>query len=290
MSVALHDDTPGIDFAAFRLTLNGTEVVLVPGGGGSDMTFATPAEYRLPTQTSCTVLVDSADLAGNSTHPYAFVFRTGGTLPPATNLPPGVASNFPADGATNVDPAVRILVVLTDAAPGVDPASVVVRLNGVPCAVSSVTDGWAMRVTATPASRPAWRTLCSVTVDAEDLSGVAMATFSFSFTTAASDAVAPPPPPRSPDWLIDGSGLFLVGPRGAVLLWSSEFDPSVSSVHCRLFGAMGETIQETDLVRDAETADGVWYEIPVLAAGVYFLEVTPESGPGKTIGKLVVIR
>ena len=178
---------------------SGASIVVVPQGGsavagstaldgtGTVLTF-TPSSALAASTTFTATVSGVKDLAGNAMASYSWSFTTAAV---SDTTPPSVVSVSPGVGATGVSTASKVSVTLSE--PIQSGASiVVVPQGGSAVAGSTALDGTGTVLTFTPSSAVAASTTFTATVSGvKDLAGNAMASYSWSFTTAAVGAVCP---------------------------------------------------------------------------------------------------
>ena len=125
----------------------------------------------------------------NNTNYWVDVVFTGSTV--ADTTPPSVVSTSPGSGATGVSTATKVSVTLSE--PIQSGASIsLVPQGGSAVAGSTALDGAGTVLTFTPSTALSPSTTYTATVSGvKDLAGNAMATYCWSFTTAASSSVCP---------------------------------------------------------------------------------------------------
>jgi hypothetical protein len=187
ISVAIVDAGVGVDPATMRLAVDGVEVTAeaeaIPGG--YRLVFDPPGQ--LPPGTEFSVAASACDLAGNcDTFEWSFVTIDGEDVYPPEFLDPE-----PLPGAVDVPRDTPIGVDVIDLGSGVDPASVVLAVEGEPLTAELTAIPGGFRVVYVPdAPLPAGRTL-TASVAACDLAGNC-STFEWSFTTEMPPDEEPP--------------------------------------------------------------------------------------------------
>ena len=178
---------------------SGASIVVVPQGGsavagstaldgtGTVLTF-TPSSALAASTTFTATVSGVKDLAGNAMASYSWSFTTAAV---SDTTPPSVVSVSPGVGATGVSTASKVSVTLSE--PIQSGASiVVVPQGGSAVAGSTALDGTGTVLTFTPSSALVASTTFTATVSGvKDLAGNAMASYSWSFTTAAVSTVCP---------------------------------------------------------------------------------------------------
>ena len=184
----LQDTGAGVDLGTITATIQqspadgaATDITasLVIGGTPAlvNVSYNPPADF-LYNQT-VTVTVTASDLAGNAmTDSFSF-----GTITDVD--PPVLNAMTPADGQTEVPLNTNISFRLDDLISGVDTSTIVVTVNGTDVTADVVPSGptSSIRMDYDPPTDFLYNQTVTVTVDASDIAGNAMATGSFSFST-----------------------------------------------------------------------------------------------------------
>ncbi|MFC1651972.1 Ig-like domain-containing protein [Patescibacteria group bacterium] len=197
------DTQSGVDLNTVDLTVEGTLIVdngvaqpgytvtIAPVANGYSLDYNPSTDFS--EYQTVNVSVDAADLATppNVMPTYNYSFVTEDATAPYTD-------NYnPAPGATDVPVDTNVVFQIHDDASGVNLNSIQVDVNGVVYqqgipgfSTVAISDGY--QVTINPASNFPYNTVIPVDIDAQDVEGNVMPTYSYSFTTSDSaDTDAP---------------------------------------------------------------------------------------------------
>ena len=192
-------------------------------GAGTVLTFTPSAALAASTQYSV-VVSGVKDLAGNAMASYSWSFSTSAA---ADTTPPSVVSTVPGLGASGVATSSAVSVTLSE--PIQAGASMTVTPQGGSAVAGSTgLNGAGTVLTFTPSAALAASTQYSVVVSGvKDLAGNAMASYSWSFTTAAGSAS---PCPSGSPCTVFGSAVPVNGmdPDSSSVELGVRFSSSVS--------------------------------------------------------------
>lgn len=188
-NIVLHvlDSGVGVDIATLTMTIDGVAVSLAITGSPAEYTLIYNPDADFDYSQVVKVEVNASDLAGSAMATAAYSFAT---LVEPDTTPPYTSGHDPSAGETGVALGTSIVVHLLDAGDGVNAAAIAMTVAGVP--VSPIVNGTPADYTLTydPPVDFAHSQVVNVTVDAADLAGNVMATYSYSFTTQP-DSVPP---------------------------------------------------------------------------------------------------
>jgi len=190
-NVVVHvvDDGDGVDMATITMTVEGEPVTPVITGTPADYTLTYNPALDFDYSQVVDVRVTASDLAGNAMATATYSFTTQGA-PDSTA--PSVSSPSPAPGESDVPVNASIVLHVLDTGDGVDVTTLAMTVDGVkvtPLITGTPAD---YVLTYNPAVNLAYSRVVTVTVNASDLSGNAMAAYSYSFTTEAAPDISPP--------------------------------------------------------------------------------------------------
>jgi hypothetical protein len=183
--------------------------------GANDTNMVTSHSISLTGLNSSTTYhfrVGSIDGSGNGPTVSSELTFTTAAAPDTT--PPYATNRSPAPGATNVSIDTLVTLELRDAGVGVDQSTITMSIDGSPVTPSVSGTPAAYTLSYNPTADFAYDQTVSVEVDASDLNGNAMATDSYSFTTAAPSDTSPP--------VISNVQVSPITDTNAVITWTTD--------------------------------------------------------------------
>jgi hypothetical protein len=185
----LRDAGVGVDQSTITMRVNGSPVTPSISGTSAAYTLSYNPPVDFAYDQTVSVEVDASDLNGNAMATDAYSFTTG---PAPDTTPPYVTNRSPAPGASGVAISTLITFEIRDAGVGVDQSTIIVRVDGSSVIPSISGTAAAYTVSYNPNPDFAYDQTVLVELDASDLSGNAMATDAYSFTTGPAPDTTPP--------------------------------------------------------------------------------------------------
>ncbi len=187
LSVNLLDSGEGISIDSIRMLVNGVPVTPEVTGTPAHYVVTHAPEGGFRYSSIVNISVTASDLSGNQMDAYSYSFTT---RPDTT--PPYVTALVPAPDSKDVSMNSSIFLHVLDDGDGVDASSIQMKLDGLPVVptLASITNGFAITY-----NRPdGWdyQQTVLVSIDAADIAGNVMPTYTYSFTSEREPDTTPP--------------------------------------------------------------------------------------------------
>jgi hypothetical protein len=183
------DDGVGVNRASIIVKINGIKIrpEIMGTKNNYRIYYKPPAGWRHNTQFY--VSVNAEDLAGNIMPREEYTFITKSTR---DTEPPYTDNHFPEKYATNVPVNSRIIVHIKDDGVGVNPGSIIMKINNIKVTpeITGIMSDY--RIVYQPDTNFEYNEKVKVTIEAEDMEGNKMIPDIYTFTTCDRPDLTPP--------------------------------------------------------------------------------------------------